>query len=64
MKFIKFILTIFWLMFQINASSESKIKLCLTGKIELTLPSYKDSVMNSVNLALNESKLSKNIIVQ
>ena len=34
-----------------HATAQSPITLCLTGKLELTLPDYKTSFINAVNLA-------------
>jgi hypothetical protein len=47
-----------------NLYAESEVTLCMSGKIELMLPSYKDAILNSVELALNQNSLGKNIKIK
>ena len=38
----------------LSAHSITPITICMTGKIELMLPTYKTAFMNAVNLALSQ----------
>lgn len=60
--FIKFL--VICLFFYTKAHALSPINLCLTGKVELMLPSYKSSFINAVNLSLRKSHLRKELQIK
>ena len=48
----------------LNANAMAPINLCLTGKVELTLPDYKAAFLNAVNLALSQNPERKKINIK
>jgi ABC-type branched-subunit amino acid transport system substrate-binding protein len=50
----------FLLSLSINSSAMTPLNICLTGKIELILPSYKAALLNAVNLAIGQMPKNKN----
>ncbi len=57
MQIIKIIFNLFWLFYPYEVIS-NPILLCLTGKIELSLPEYRVSMVNAANLALNQKRFN------
>lgn len=64
MKKLKILISIFGFVFCNNARSENMVTVCLTGKIEEALPSYKNDLLNSVNLAVSQNNFGKKIILK
>ncbi len=47
-----------------SANAQRPVTLCLTGKLELTLPEYKMSFINAVNLAQSHNAVSKQVHIK
>jgi ABC-type branched-subunit amino acid transport system substrate-binding protein len=61
MNILKLLGIIFALLVCMTANGMTPVNLCLTGKVELTLPVYKVAFLNAVNLALIQNPIHKNL---
>lgn len=57
----KFHKVILGLLIGMSPNAMAQINVCLTGKVEITLPDYKVAFLNAADLALGQSSQSKNV---
>ena len=64
MKKIKISGILIGLLMCFDAMAIIPISICMTGKLELTLPTYKTTFLNAVDLALSQKETSRHVRVK